>query len=61
MILKNLNLDWNHLADLVKKKSQKLGEADDRKALIKMINAAHARLDEIEKQLMSDEHGNINV
>ncbi|KAI1720497.1 spectrin repeat domain-containing protein [Ditylenchus destructor] len=57
IILKNLNQDWNHLADLVKKKSQKLGEADDKKTLIKMINAAHARLDEIEKQLMSDEHG----
>uniref|UniRef100_A0A915EMN4 Spectrin beta chain n=1 Tax=Ditylenchus dipsaci TaxID=166011 RepID=A0A915EMN4_9BILA len=57
VILSNLNRDWNQLADLVKKKSQTLNQADGKKALIKMINAAHLRLDDIERQLGSDEQG----
>lgn len=56
-ILMSLNEEWNRLAELVKRKSQKLAEADGKKALVALINDAHLRLLEIERQLASDEQG----
>lgn len=57
VILKNLNQNWKQLTELVEKKSQKLEQAEGKKALVKMINDAHQRLSEIEKQLTTDEQG----
>lgn len=54
----DLEVDWKELADMVSHKSEKLGQAEDRRTLLQMIYDANSRLDEIEKQLSSNERGN---
>lgn len=55
--MENLNQNWKQLTEMVEKKSQKLGQAENKKALVKLINDALQRLNDIEKQLNSDEQG----
>jgi len=57
-ILDNLNRAWKELNDLVKEKSSKLAQAADRKDIIRAIDDANLRLDEIERQLSQNEQGN---
>lgn len=60
-LLENLNHNWKQLTELVEKKSQKLDQAESKKALVKLINDALHRLNDIEKQITSDEQGDFFI
>lgn len=57
-ILKNLNSEWDALVRLAKERGDKLKQADDRKVIMKMIDDANLKLDDIERQLAANEPSN---
>ncbi|KAK6758912.1 hypothetical protein RB195_016254 [Necator americanus] len=56
-LLKRLNAEWLELGDAVARKGEKLRQASDQKGLNRILEDAHAKLDELETALKSDEHG----
>lgn len=56
-ILEYLNDEWQQLSRLVDLKSHNLEEADDKKALERLVKDANLKLDDIESQLASNEQG----
>ncbi|XGW05367.1 hypothetical protein V3C99_016045 [Haemonchus contortus] len=56
-LLKRLNTEWAELRDAVARKGEKLRQASDQKGLNRVLEDAHAKLDELETSLKSDELG----
>ncbi|KAL6743755.1 hypothetical protein Aduo_016762 [Ancylostoma duodenale] len=56
-LLKRVNSEWAELRDAVARKGEKLRQASDQKGLNRILEDAHAKLDELETALKSDEHG----
>ncbi|KAK6050214.1 hypothetical protein COOONC_12281 [Cooperia oncophora] len=56
-LLKRLNTEWAELRDAVARKGEKLRQAADQKGLNRVLEDAHAKLDELETALKSDELG----
>uniref|UniRef100_A0A0K0DJQ5 PH domain-containing protein n=1 Tax=Angiostrongylus cantonensis TaxID=6313 RepID=A0A0K0DJQ5_ANGCA len=56
-ILKRLNSEWAELRDAVERKGEKLRQAADQKGLNRVLEDAHAKLDELETALKSDDLG----
>ncbi|VDM73903.1 unnamed protein product, partial [Strongylus vulgaris] len=56
-LLKRLNTEWAELRDAVNRKGEKLRQASDQKGLNRILEDAHAKLDELETVLKSDELG----
>ncbi|VDM84082.1 unnamed protein product, partial [Strongylus vulgaris] len=56
-LLKRLNTEWAELRDAVNRKGEKLRQASDQKGLNRILEDAHAKLDELESVLKSDELG----
>jgi hypothetical protein len=52
-----MNENWNELVELATQKSDILGQANDRKMLLEIIQDANARLNDVEKQLSSKDYG----
>ncbi|KAI6237537.1 hypothetical protein M3Y95_00275500 [Aphelenchoides besseyi] len=58
-LVQQLDADWIQLSRLVDQKSHKLAEADEKKNLERQLHDTHAKLDEIEAQLASEEPGDL--
>ncbi|WKY08955.1 hypothetical protein Q1695_001825 [Nippostrongylus brasiliensis] len=56
-LLKRLNTEWAELREAVGRKGEKLRQAADQKGLNRILEDAHAKLDELETSLKSDELG----
>lgn len=56
-LIKRLNTEWAELREAVGRKGEKLRQAADQKGLNRVLEDAHAKLDELETALKSDELG----
>ncbi|KAI6229996.1 Spectrin repeat-containing domain protein [Aphelenchoides fujianensis] len=56
-LVQHLEADWVQLSRLVDEKSHKLAEADEKKTFDRQLHDTHAKLDDIEGQLASEEPG----